>query len=137
MQAAALVIVKPLAGAAGFSDRTVDIRVDDHKTPIPELRRVFNVQRSNQMLSEAMAALRSKGTDEAMRIALAARDLSPDNDYTWVTLAYLYLISGRKSECFEALRKAIEVNPANKTQLPRNGMFEPLQRDVDFQRIFN
>ena len=41
-QAAALVIAKPLAGAAGFSDRAVDVRVDDHRTPIPELRRVYN-----------------------------------------------------------------------------------------------
>ena len=137
MQAAALVIVKPLAGAAGFSDRAVDVRVDDHRTPIPELRRVFNVLRSGQMLSQAMAAFRTNQPDEALRIALAARDLSPDNDNTWVTLAYLYMASGRKSECFEALRKAIEVNPANKAQLPRNALFEPLRLDPDFQGIFN
>src|SRR6516165_8714056 len=129
--------LKPLAGAAGFSDRAVDVRVDDHRTPIPELRRVFNVLRSGQMLSQAMAAFRTNQPDEALRIALAARDLSPDNDNTWVTLAYLYMASGRKSECFEALRKAIEVNPANKAQLPRNALFEPLQLDPDFQRIFN
>jgi uncharacterized Ntn-hydrolase superfamily protein len=137
MQAAALVIVKPLAGAAGFSDRAVDIRVDDHRTPIPELRRVFNVQRSNEMMSRATTMFHSNRPDEAMRIALAARDLSPDNDNAWVILAYLYMASGRKSECFEALRKAIEVNPANKAQLPRNVMFEPLWRDPEFQRIFN
>jgi uncharacterized Ntn-hydrolase superfamily protein len=137
MQAAALLIVKPLAGAAGFSDRAVDVRVDDHRLPIPELRRVFNVQRSNEMLGQAMAVLRSKGADEALRIALSARDLSPENDNAWVTLAYVYLSSGRRSECFDALRKAIELNPAHKTQLPRNALFEPLQRDPDFQRIFN
>jgi hypothetical protein len=27
--------------------------------------------------------------------------------------------------------------PANKAQLPRNAMFEPLWLDTDFQRIFN
>jgi uncharacterized Ntn-hydrolase superfamily protein len=137
MQAAALVIVKPLAGAAGFSDRAVDVRVDDHRTPIPELRRVFNVLRSGQMLTQAMAVFRSSRPDDALRIALAARDLSPDNDNTWVTLAYLHMEAGRKSECFEALRKAIEVNPANKAQLPRNALFEPMRLDPDFQRIFN
>jgi uncharacterized Ntn-hydrolase superfamily protein len=137
MEAAALVIVKPLAGAAGFSDREVDIRVDDHRTPIPELRRVYNVLRSNQMSAQAMAAFRGNRAEEALRIALAARDLSPDNDNTWVTLAYLYMEAGRRSECFEALRKAIEVNPANKTQLPRNARFEPIRLDPDFQRIFN
>ena len=137
MQAAALVIVKPLAGAAGFSDRAVDVRVDDHRMPIRELRRVFNVQRSGQMLAQAMAMFRTGRPDEALRSALAARDLSPDNDNTWVTLAYLYMAFGRKSECFEALRNAIEVNPANKAQLPHNALFEPLRLDPDFQRIFD
>jgi uncharacterized Ntn-hydrolase superfamily protein len=137
MQAAALVIVKPLAGAAGFSDRVVDVRVDDHRMPIPELRRVFNVLRSGQMLTQAMAAFRTNQPDEALRIALVARDLSPNNDNAWVTLAYLYMASGRKSESFEALRKAIEVNPANKAQLPHNALFEPLQADPNFQRIFD
>src|SRR5262245_41018135 len=77
MQAAALVIVKPLAGAAGFTDRSVDVRVDDHRTPIPELRRVYNVLRSNQMISEATVQFRTNRPDEALRTALAARDLSP------------------------------------------------------------
>jgi uncharacterized Ntn-hydrolase superfamily protein len=137
MQAAALVIVKPLAGAAGFSDRAVDIRVDDHRMPIAELRRVFNVLHSGQMLAQAMAMFRTNRPDDALRVTLAARDLSPDNDNAWLTLAYLYMTTGRKSECLAALRKAIEVNPANKTQLPLNALFEPLQLDPDFQRIFN
>jgi uncharacterized Ntn-hydrolase superfamily protein len=137
MEAAALVIVKPLAGAAGFSDRAVDVRVDDHRTPIPEIRRVYNVLRSGQMLTQARAAFAGNRPDEALRIALAARDLSPDNDNTWVALAYLYMEAGRRSECFEALRKAIEVNPANKAQLPRNALFGPVRFDPEFQRIFD
>jgi len=83
MQAAALVIAKPLAGAAGFSDRAVDLRVDDHRTPIPELRRVYNVLRSNQILTEVMVAFRDSRPDDALRIVLTARDLSPENDNVW------------------------------------------------------
>src|SRR5262249_42865302 len=37
-QAAALVVAKPLAGAGGFGDRVVDLRVDDHRAPLVELR---------------------------------------------------------------------------------------------------
>src|SRR5215831_8309553 len=129
MQAAALVIAKPLAGAAGFSDRAVDLRVDDHRTPIPELRRVYNVLRSNQILTEAMVAFRDSRPDEALRIALTARDLSPENDNVWVGLAHLYMAMDRKGECFDALRRAVESNPANKSQLPHNPTFEPIRSD--------
>ena len=42
-QSAAILIVRDKAGYEGFSDRYVDLRVDDHATPIEELKRVFRV----------------------------------------------------------------------------------------------
>ena len=42
-QSAALVIAKPLAGAAGFGDRPLDLRVDDSRAPLTELRRLLNM----------------------------------------------------------------------------------------------
>jgi uncharacterized Ntn-hydrolase superfamily protein len=43
-QSAALMILKPLA-LAGFSDIALDLRVDEHATPIAELRRIFTLSR--------------------------------------------------------------------------------------------
>lgn len=42
-QSAALLVVRERGGYEGFSDRYVDLRVDEHTTPIEELKRVFNV----------------------------------------------------------------------------------------------
>ena len=42
-QSAALLIVRERGGYAGFNDRWVDIRVDDHPSPIEELVRIFNL----------------------------------------------------------------------------------------------
>jgi uncharacterized Ntn-hydrolase superfamily protein len=42
MQSAALLAVRPGAGYGG-SDRWVDVRVDDHPSPIEELKRVFRL----------------------------------------------------------------------------------------------
>ncbi len=53
MQSGALVIVRPLAGSGGFSDRVIDIRVDDHKTPLVELRRLLKMVRSGQLITDA------------------------------------------------------------------------------------
>ena len=40
-QSAALLVVEHGAGYAGFSDVVVDLRVDDHETPIAELERLY------------------------------------------------------------------------------------------------
>jgi uncharacterized Ntn-hydrolase superfamily protein len=42
-QSAALLVVREKGGYEGFTDRYVDLRVDDHPTPIEELKRVLKV----------------------------------------------------------------------------------------------
>jgi len=42
-QAAALLVVREGWGYAGKNDRYIDLRVDDHETPIEELRRIFQL----------------------------------------------------------------------------------------------
>src|SRR5881296_829763 len=42
-QSAALLVVRKAGGYAGFNDRWIDLRVDDHSRPIDELLRIFNL----------------------------------------------------------------------------------------------
>src|SRR5579872_7273261 len=44
-QSAALIIEKPGGGYAGFNDRYVDLRVDDHAQPIEELARLLELHK--------------------------------------------------------------------------------------------
>lgn len=44
-QSAALLVVGEGKGYAGFDDRWIDLRVDDHATPIPELERLLALHR--------------------------------------------------------------------------------------------
>jgi uncharacterized Ntn-hydrolase superfamily protein len=44
-QSAALLVVRAGGGYAGYSDRAVDLRVDDHPTPIDELGRLLRLHR--------------------------------------------------------------------------------------------
>jgi len=43
-QSAALLVVRAHSGFRGFNDRLIDLRVDDHVSPIEELRRVLSVR---------------------------------------------------------------------------------------------
>jgi uncharacterized Ntn-hydrolase superfamily protein len=42
-QSAALLVVRDKGGYGGFDDRYIDLRVDDHTAPIPELSRLLNL----------------------------------------------------------------------------------------------
>ena len=128
VQSAALVIVKPLAGAAGFSDRSIDIRVDDSKQPLTELRRLLNMARSGEMIAEAGARLRDGDLNGALQRAIAARDRSPENDNAWIALATVYVKVNRKEDAIAALKRAGELNPANNRQMPLNPAFAPIYR---------
>ncbi len=135
MQSAALVIVRPLAGSGGFGDRVIDLRVDDHRTPLGELRRLLQMARSNQLVSEANRRLGAADAVRAVDIAAKATTLSPENDNAWIALAAIHLQAGRKDAALTALGRAIELNPANRRQLPRNKNFAALHADPAFLRL--
>lgn len=44
-QSAALLVVREAGGYGGFNDRFVDLRVDDHATPIEELQRILQLHK--------------------------------------------------------------------------------------------
>jgi uncharacterized Ntn-hydrolase superfamily protein len=134
VQSASLMILMPLA-SQGFGDRALDLRVDEHRTPFAELRRILNAVRSGEILSEANARLTANDLKGAMEKALAARDKSATNDAAWVTLANIHLRMGQKAEAMSALTRAVELNPANKKQLLRNSDFKAMYDDPAFIKI--
>jgi uncharacterized Ntn-hydrolase superfamily protein len=133
-QSASLMILKPLA-LQGFGDRALDLRVDEHRTPFAELRRILNAVRSGEILSEANTQLTANDLKGALDKALAARDKSPTNDAAWVTMANIQLRMGKKADAMEAVARAVELNPANKKQLLRNDAFKAVYTDPAFVAI--
>lgn len=135
MQSAAMVVTRALGGAGGFSDRVIDIRVDDSRTPLVDLRRLLSLYEAGQLITEANRKLTAGEAQAALQTALAARDKVPENDNAWVALANIHLKAGRKADALAAIAKAIELNAANKHQLPKNRNFESLLDDAEFKRL--
>ena len=134
MQSGAILVVAPRV-RGGFSDRVVDIRVDDHKEPLAELRRILDLQRSGEMIRTIGPLLRAGDMPGALEAAEAARDKSPENDNAWVALANVQLRSGDRDGALDSLRRAVELNAGRRTTLPRDGNFESIRSDPDFLRI--
>lgn len=135
MQGASITIFKPLAGAAGFSDRLIDLRVDDHRTPLVELRRLLDIYWSGQLITEGNELLSKGDTAGGMKTLLAARDKSPGNDNAWMALASGYLKAGQKADALAALQKAIEINPSARRNAQRNTNFTSIKEDPEFRRL--
>ena len=69
-QSAAILIVRADAGYNGGNDRWIDLRVDDHPDPVPELARLYGVWR---LLSEPPDAADLVPIDDALATELQAR----------------------------------------------------------------
>jgi uncharacterized Ntn-hydrolase superfamily protein len=79
MQSAALFVVKEGGGYGGRTDRWVDIRVDDHPSPIEELQRVFRLYDLTMLSREDPKTLRRIEGDVAAGLQ---HDLSVLGYYT-------------------------------------------------------
>ena len=135
MQSGALMVTLPLGGSGGFSDRVLDIRVDDHRTPLVELRRLLNLWRSGQVLSQANQQLQAGDVASALATAQKAVDMAPESDNAWIALAHMRLRAGERAGAFEALQRAVALNPTARQTLPRNQNFESVHNTPEFRKI--
>jgi len=135
MQSAAMTIVEAAAGAGGYSDVTLDLRVNDHPQPLVELRRLLTVFRSGGVIAQANALFQEGDREGGLAMVLELRDRIPEKDNVWIALAGMYLEMDRRGDALEALGQAVETNPANRRQLPRDPRFQELHEDPEFLRI--
>ena len=69
-ESAALLVVREAAGYGGLGDRWLDLRVDDHPDPVPELQRIMRVWRLYYERPDAADLL---PIDEALAVELRKR----------------------------------------------------------------
>jgi tetratricopeptide (TPR) repeat protein len=114
----------------------VDLRVDDSKNPFAELRRLLNMTHSAELITQANRKAADKDYQGALKLAQDAVAKSPENDNAYVTLASMQLRNNQKAQALATLKKAIELNPANKRQVPKNTNFKDVVNDPEFKQIF-
>jgi uncharacterized Ntn-hydrolase superfamily protein len=124
-QSAAILIVRPSVGNPEYNERYVDLRVEDHKTPIKELRRVwqifqgFHLANAHLVYASAheaagrreMADLERRRVGEILERALARgeKDASVLNGLAWACATNsIYL-----PEALKAADRAVAAEPRN------------------------
>ena len=78
-QSAALLVVPGKSDGKPWDEKLVDLRVDDHKLPLQELRRLYTVHLAYQHMNEGDLAVEKNDMATAMASYRAAMRLFPAN----------------------------------------------------------
>jgi uncharacterized Ntn-hydrolase superfamily protein len=111
-QSAAILVVQPVSTGRSWADRVMELRVEDHPTPIAELKRLTVLQRAYDLMNRGDEQLGTGKTEEALQSYKTAAALAPDQIEMpfWhaVTLAGL----GRIDEAIPIFREVFQFNPS-------------------------
>jgi uncharacterized Ntn-hydrolase superfamily protein len=115
-QSAALVVV-PREGEPWQA--RFDLRVEDHREPVQELRRVLTLARAYELAGEADELMASDRAGEAGPLYERAAALAPESDELlfWAGLAQAH--AGDAERGIAAVRRAIEIHPGWRDLLDR------------------
>jgi uncharacterized Ntn-hydrolase superfamily protein len=134
-QSAALLVVKKGAGYGGFTDRAIDIRVDDHAEPFKELGRLLNLAQLNYSWNDAWTLFTQKKFAEALPYMEKAAQIGSDNAEALYDLAVIRLAAGKADDALQALGKAVSINPKLKTQARVDDDLAGLRANAEFNRL--
>ena len=134
-QSAALLVVKENAGYGGYTDRAIDIRVDDHPEPFIELGRLLEFAKMNYSWNEAWTLFTQNKFNEALPHMERTAKLAPENPEVLYDLAVIQLAAGKKKEALASLAKAISLNPKLKKQASGDNDLESIRNDPKFKEL--
>ncbi len=131
-QSAALVVVRDRGGYNGFTDRAIDVRVDDGPDPIAEIARLTRLAVVNDTWNRGWTAFTSKRYGEALRwqrqtAAMAAEGTPALLPEVLYDLAVILQSNGASDEALTTLARAISLNPRLRDQALHDKDLETLR----------
>ena len=118
-QSAAILVVKGVSSGRPWQDRLFDLRVEDHPSPVAELRRLVTLQRAYNLMNEGDLAVEKKDDAGALKAYSSAEALVPDN----AEMAYWHAVAlvnmGRVDEALPVFAKAFRLHPKWRDLTPR------------------
>jgi len=134
-QSAALLVVREEAGYGGYTDRAVDIRVDDHAEPFKELGRLLRLALVNDNWNKAWTLFTRREFAEALPHMERTADLAPEHAEVLYDLAVIRLAAGHREKALEALSRSLRINPKLKEQAVVDEDLAGLRDDPEFEKL--
>lgn len=105
-QSAAIIVVRGQATNRPWSDRLVDLRVEDNTDPVAELERLLRLHRAYERMNAGDLAMEKNDIEGALREYNAARALAPGNAEMAFWAAVSLIGAGRVAEAEPLLIEA-------------------------------
>ena len=124
-QSAAMIVVTGKPTGAQWTDRIVDLRVDDHADPLKELRRLVILQRAYNHMNAGDLAVEKKDNEAALREYSAAETLVPSNAEMVFWHAVALVNMNRVDESLPLFKRAFAMDrnwATLVTRLPKSGL---------------
>lgn len=127
-QSAAILVARKGGGYAGFDDRYIDLRVDDHPNPVQELRRLLMIQLAFRRQDRALRLYEAKKYREAAEVFEQIIKAMPHDANAHYNYACTLALAGQKQQALAHLKRALELDPS---------LVRLAERDPDFESIRN
>lgn len=134
-QSAALLVVKEGTGYGGYTDRAIDVRVDDHAEPFKELGRILKIAQMNYAWNEAWTLFTKKKYAEALPHMERTAKMAPDYAEVLYDLAVIRLAAGDETGALEALKYSLDLNPKLKIAASKDGDLKILNGKSEFKSL--
>jgi uncharacterized Ntn-hydrolase superfamily protein len=118
-QSAAILVVRAKASDKPWTDRLVDLRIEDHPEPLREMRRLLTLHRAYELMNRGDEATAVGKMDEALKAYGGAAALVPDNDEFVFWTAIALVSNGRTDDALPLFGKAFRMNPSWMILVPR------------------
>lgn len=135
-QSASMLVVKKGGGRNINNDRVIYINVDDSPAPIPELRRLLNLNLATLYQGQIGPLISSGDMKSARDLAEKLIRYSPNQAGAHLNLGMLSYLAGDKERALAEIHRAKELNPEIARQIENIGrnrpQFQPVLNDKEF-----
>ncbi|MCF8345721.1 MAG: DUF1028 domain-containing protein [Bacteroidales bacterium] len=126
-QSAAIIVVGPEISPNLWSDKKIDLRVDDHPEPLEEIGRLLKVHQAYEYMNKGDLAIEHGDMQAALRAYGAAEAMMPDNLEMKYWKAIALANNGRTTEALPVFKTVFEGDENWREltrRLPASGLLE-------------
>jgi len=137
-QSAALIVVKGKSSGVWWRDRLYDLRIEDHPTPVPELKRLLKLNKAYNHMNQGDEFLTENKIEEAMKAYTKAMEMYPDNAEMVFWPAVTLAATGSLDKSLPLFKKVFSMDENWAILLPRLAKVGQLPDDKAFiQKILS
>ena len=133
-----MLVVRAESSKHPWTDRLIDLRIEDHEHPVEELERLLRLHRAYERMNSGDEAVAVGDMDRALREYSAAEAMFPDNDEFVFWHAVTLVTNDRVDEALPLFARAFRMNPNWMLLIPRLVEVDQLPADPELaERILS